>query len=1655
MAERDATRSGQAAKHALTHIPADQRVGYACPEMSTRVLLLTQDAELALELERQLTRLEYDVTPAADGATALDLARSISPDIVVLSVELPGMNGFRLCNRLRKDERLMRVPIVVLSRETSADAFQRHARLDTHADAYMHEPLVLAELVSRIRALAPPAPKQAPEVLPSSALEESPATETVPKPVPRPTGISGQWQAQPRESGQWPRVPPPRPRGSSTTLTAVQLPSAVTAPPVTEQEARLAAELAAAGQELATMGLLRTQLEAQQQKTSRVLQELADARAAQSTRASTTKLPAVPLGMSSRDFLDIRQNLTKKDQELRALGDRLRARETDIAELETKLVALERARNALEASAAEPEKRLAAANGLIATLRADKEQAVKRGDDILRRFERLRVEAEPALRELAAEREGRAADAAAHATAVARLEEEKQRAHGDELARVRSEHEAALAEASARAHRDLADAEAEAETLRVMEVSAKEHEVRAELDAVVAKVRDGAAAAAAASAHAREAEQRRRAEIEATLARTTAERDRARAEAEQRARELSEAPSAAALAERERVLREEHAAKLAELRAQADAEKTAFERALEEEQQARKQAAAEADRKLRALDRAVAALNERRVRELAEAEAARALLQQELAAEQERHAAEAGERTRNAGELEQELERVREEHRRALAAAEQASRQARAAAVAQREREVRAELEAIHAKRRAEDAATTERALEEQRRLRREEEQLRERTVAELRTELEAADRGRADEREGASRARAALEQGLAEAERLRTAEKAAHELALANAKTAFDVARDDAIGGLRASHESALSAARAQHRRELDRSIAHAAENHAAVLARKQREARDEVDAALTAARNEAAAMLARVEADLRTERADRMAAEAALRSSDERHDEATRKLAEAAAVERREREAAHEAAIAETIGRLRREFVEAQRATLDERSAASAAKEREIRTELESTIARIRADLVAVETSRDQAARRRVAEAADAHEKVHEHQERLARLAEERAAERSAHEAENARSQAAHDAALAELSERHRRELAESREKSAAETRSALSLRERELRDEHEAALARALSDADASVAMAERLMHVERERVQAAAASASDAERSRLREIAELGRALQVAEQHLAEERVARASDLAIQRRALDDAQARERLRDEELARLRREHEAANLAARNQEVHERNVAHLAATQQHAEALARREAELREEHATVVAREREKADAALADVERALHEERELRRTAEAERDRGRQEAVRGQEAGESRKLVQARVAVEFLEQELAHERELRAEDEATHAEALERELSLRGRAHEEEVSRLRTREESALRDAADRLALELSRARDEHIRSRDAAVADKERELRERHEESIARERAASTAALADLERALAEEQRRNGDAEAEHVRLRQELSTTQEEGDRRARELADVSRAHESAIARIEQLRQSELANVRAVMAREQAELRRLRDALTEAEARRAREVAELAAAVSVTQQSMTDARMRHAHDLEETVTRIRREMDERREADLESLRQSLEWELSSADGERQPVVRELETRVVELESSFARTKATLEEERRARSDVAAESAIRTAGFEALVASREADIDDLQHEVEALLARVAPLDSDLVVLRTELTMARADLDGQAIRLRQAEEARERDRVVLARARRALADLTGPDSAPTEDP
>jgi two-component system, cell cycle response regulator DivK len=119
--------------------------------MAARILLV-EDNEMNRDmLRRRLERRGMQIETATDAEQALGLARSLLPDLVLMDISLPGMDGFEATRLLKADPRTCAIPIIALTAHAMAGDRQRC--LEVGCDDYDVKPVELARLVSKIELL--------------------------------------------------------------------------------------------------------------------------------------------------------------------------------------------------------------------------------------------------------------------------------------------------------------------------------------------------------------------------------------------------------------------------------------------------------------------------------------------------------------------------------------------------------------------------------------------------------------------------------------------------------------------------------------------------------------------------------------------------------------------------------------------------------------------------------------------------------------------------------------------------------------------------------------------------------------------------------------------------------------------------------------------------------------------------------------------------------------------------------------------------------------------------------------------------------------------------------------------------------------------------------------------------------------------------------------------------------------------------------------------------------------------------------------------------------------------------------------------------------------------------------------------------------------
>ncbi|GAB4364671.1 MAG: response regulator [Calditrichia bacterium] len=122
-----------------------------CSERKARVLVVEDNQESVDLLVYFLNPAGYEVYTANDGLTALEMVKTVSPDIILLDIMLPGMDGYQVCERLKKDKSTFHIPIIMIT--ALKELKDKIRALESGADDFVSKPFDNVELLTRVKSL--------------------------------------------------------------------------------------------------------------------------------------------------------------------------------------------------------------------------------------------------------------------------------------------------------------------------------------------------------------------------------------------------------------------------------------------------------------------------------------------------------------------------------------------------------------------------------------------------------------------------------------------------------------------------------------------------------------------------------------------------------------------------------------------------------------------------------------------------------------------------------------------------------------------------------------------------------------------------------------------------------------------------------------------------------------------------------------------------------------------------------------------------------------------------------------------------------------------------------------------------------------------------------------------------------------------------------------------------------------------------------------------------------------------------------------------------------------------------------------------------------------------------------------------------------------
>ena len=116
-----------------------------------RILIVEDETELVKAIQIRLEEAGYEVLAAYDGQEGLDKAKKEMPDLIILDLMLPKMDGYKVCGLLKKDKRFAKIPIIILT--AKAQESDEKLSLEVGADAYITKPFQHEAVLAKISEL--------------------------------------------------------------------------------------------------------------------------------------------------------------------------------------------------------------------------------------------------------------------------------------------------------------------------------------------------------------------------------------------------------------------------------------------------------------------------------------------------------------------------------------------------------------------------------------------------------------------------------------------------------------------------------------------------------------------------------------------------------------------------------------------------------------------------------------------------------------------------------------------------------------------------------------------------------------------------------------------------------------------------------------------------------------------------------------------------------------------------------------------------------------------------------------------------------------------------------------------------------------------------------------------------------------------------------------------------------------------------------------------------------------------------------------------------------------------------------------------------------------------------------------------------------------
>lgn len=119
--------------------------------MASKILVIEDDPVIQMLISQTLRREGYEIVTASDGSEGLRKVKETQPNLVVLDISMPGLDGYQVCHYLRQDPATANLPIIMVT--AMARPSDQRRGFETGADDYLPKPFSLADLVTRVQSL--------------------------------------------------------------------------------------------------------------------------------------------------------------------------------------------------------------------------------------------------------------------------------------------------------------------------------------------------------------------------------------------------------------------------------------------------------------------------------------------------------------------------------------------------------------------------------------------------------------------------------------------------------------------------------------------------------------------------------------------------------------------------------------------------------------------------------------------------------------------------------------------------------------------------------------------------------------------------------------------------------------------------------------------------------------------------------------------------------------------------------------------------------------------------------------------------------------------------------------------------------------------------------------------------------------------------------------------------------------------------------------------------------------------------------------------------------------------------------------------------------------------------------------------------------------